>query len=100
MTTRSTTLPRRHRSALASQRARAVTLWRQVLAALNDDTLDDAAREQMVARGAAQLAVRRTPEGQQPAPDEVMAVSFEEFALLLDVEQARAALAEIDHAHG
>ncbi|PCG82304.1 hypothetical protein CIB93_30825 [Streptomyces sp. WZ.A104] len=80
-----------------------MTLWRQVLAALNDDTLDDAAREQMAARGAAQLAVRRTPEGQQPTPDEVMAVAFEEFALLLNAEQARAALAalaEIDHAHG
>ncbi|WP_079185741.1 hypothetical protein [Streptomyces sp. NBRC 110465] len=67
-------------------------LWRQVLATLNDDTLDDAAREQMVARGAAQLAVRRAPESQQPTPDEVMAVAFEEFALLLDAEQERAAL--------
>jgi hypothetical protein len=27
-----------------------------------------------------------------PTPDEVMAVAFEEFALLLDAEQARAAL--------
>lgn len=37
-------------------RKRAVTLWRQVLAALTDDTLDDATREAIVARGAAQLA--------------------------------------------
>ncbi|MEU9663954.1 hypothetical protein [Streptomyces chartreusis] len=29
------------------------TLWRQVLVALNDDTLDDAERETIVARGAA-----------------------------------------------
>ncbi len=44
------------------------TLWRQILTALTDDTLDDAEREQLLARGAAQLAVRRTPEGHRPPP--------------------------------
>ncbi|MFB9739208.1 hypothetical protein ACFQE4_13985 [Streptomyces thermocoprophilus] len=69
-----------------------MTLWRQVLAALTDDTLNDATRETIVARGAAQLAVRRAPEGQQPTSVEVMAVAYEEFKLLLDADQARAAL--------
>ncbi|MEU2181032.1 hypothetical protein [Streptomyces thermolilacinus] len=45
-----------------------MTLWRQVLAALTDDTPDDAEREKIVARGAAQLAVRRAPEDQRPTP--------------------------------
>ncbi|MFV0138132.1 hypothetical protein ACLGIH_34130 [Streptomyces sp. HMX87] len=75
-----------------------MTLWRQVLAPLNDDTLDDAERGQIVARGAAQLAVRRAPEGQHPTPDEVMALAFEEFALLLDADQARDALREVGRA--
>ncbi|MEU5061238.1 MULTISPECIES: hypothetical protein [unclassified Streptomyces] len=68
-----------------------MTLWRQALAALNDDTLDDAEREAILARGAAQLAVRRAPEG-RATPREVMVVAFEEFSLLLDADQARAAL--------
>ncbi|WP_424862725.1 hypothetical protein [Streptomyces sp. MMS24-I29] len=70
-----------------------MTLWRQVLAALNDDTLDDAAREQIVARGAAQLAVRRTPAGQQTAPDEVLDLAFRSSPSSFD--QARAALREV-----
>jgi hypothetical protein len=53
-----------------------VRLWRQVLAALNDDTLDDAEREKILALGAAQLAVRRALDGQQPTPDDVMAAAF------------------------
>nr|WSX47692.1 hypothetical protein OG409_01115 [Streptomyces sp. NBC_00974] len=70
-----------------------MTLWRQVLAAaLNDTTLDDAERERIVARGAAQLAAHRAPEGQQATPDEVMATAFREFALLIDAETARTAL--------
>ncbi|WP_031146636.1 hypothetical protein [Streptomyces erythrochromogenes] len=68
-----------------------MTLWRQVLAALAHDTLGDAEREAIVARGAAQLAIRRIPEGQQPTPDAVLDVAFKEFALLLDTDQARAA---------
>jgi hypothetical protein len=73
-----------------------VTLWRQVLAALNDDTLVDAEREQIVARGAARLAAHRAPEGEQVTPDSVMALAFAEFSLLLDADQARAALHEAD----
>ncbi|MER6599732.1 hypothetical protein ACWDBC_08335 [Streptomyces parvus] len=72
-----------------------MTLWRQVLAALNGDTLDDAEREAIVARGAAQLAARRAPEGQPVTPDAVMDTAFHEFALLLTAEQARTALREV-----
>ncbi|GAA2516340.1 hypothetical protein [Streptomyces gobitricini] len=49
------------------------TLWRQVLAALTDDTLDDAEREAIVARSAA----RRASDGQQATPEAVIAVAFE-----------------------
>ncbi|MFI1769766.1 hypothetical protein ACH41H_48420 [Streptomyces sp. NPDC020800] len=77
-----------------------MTLWRQVLAALNDTTLDDAEREAIVARGAAQLAGRRAPEGQRATPEAVMAVAFDEFALLLDADQARAALRQSGPARG
>ncbi|MFC8818999.1 hypothetical protein PS783_37940 (plasmid) [Streptomyces enissocaesilis] len=54
-------------AARAPERA-VTTLWRQILTALTDDTLDAAEREQLLARGAAQLAVRRTPEGHRPPP--------------------------------
>lgn len=77
-----------------------MTLWRQVLAALNDTTLDDADREGIVARGAAQLAVRRAPDGQQATPEAVVAVAFEEFGLLLDIDQARTALRQSGFARG
>ncbi|MFI8872250.1 hypothetical protein [Streptomyces sp. NPDC055243] len=62
--------------------------------------LDDAERKSIVARGAAQLAARRTPEGQPATPEQVMAVEFEEFALLLAADQARTALREADRARG
>ncbi|MFF1411214.1 hypothetical protein ACFVX6_15705 [Streptomyces sp. NPDC058289] len=77
-----------------------MTLWRQVLAALSDDTLEEAERERVLARGAAQLAVRRAPEGQQATPEAVMAVALSEFALLLTAGQARAALREVRRARG
>lgn len=77
-----------------------MTLGRQVLAALNDDSLDDAEREKIVARGAAQLAARRAPEGQHPSPEAVMAVAYGEFALLLGADQARAALREVGRPRG
>ncbi|AVI00238.1 hypothetical protein C5L38_34875 (plasmid) [Streptomyces sp. WAC00288] len=71
-----------------------MTLWRQVLAALNDDTLDDAERERVLARGAAQLAARRAPEGRRATPEQVMEAAFREFSLLIDADTARAALRE------
>ncbi|MER0445740.1 hypothetical protein ABR738_14415 [Streptomyces sp. Edi4] len=77
-----------------------MTLWRQVLAALNDPALDDAERERIVARGAAQLAAHRAPAGQQPTPEAVMAVALHEFALVLDVDQARTALRQSGPARG
>ncbi|MFJ8802867.1 hypothetical protein [Streptomyces sp. NPDC102487] len=75
-------------------------LWRQVLAALTDDTLEDAEREQILAHGAAQLAIRRTPDGRQPTPQQVLDTAFHEFALLLTVDQARAALLEVGQGCG
>ena len=77
-----------------------MTLWRQVLAALTDDTLDDAEREAIVACGAAQLAMRRAPEGQQVNPNAVLDTAFHEFNLLLTAEQGRAALAEVGRTCG
>lgn len=76
-----------------------MTLWRQVLAALNDTSLNDTEREAIVARGAAHLATRRAPQGQRATPKAVMAVAFEEFALLLDADQARTALREVGRPH-
>ncbi|MFD8609729.1 hypothetical protein [Streptomyces sp. NPDC059631] len=76
-----------------------MTLWQQVLAALSDDTLDDATRKENVARGAAQLAVRQTPEGQQATPPAVLDTDFHESNPLLTVEQAREALREVGRVH-
>ncbi|MFE9123187.1 hypothetical protein [Streptomyces sp. NPDC007172] len=69
-----------------------MTLWRQVLAALNDTTPGQADREAIVALGAARLARHRASEGQGATPEEVVAVAFEEFSLFIDAEQARTAL--------
>ncbi|MGW7414781.1 hypothetical protein [Streptomyces sp. NPDC054863] len=69
-----------------------MTLWRQVLAALTDDTLDDDDRAAVVAHGAAQIATGCADRGQPPTVEEVMTVAFEEFALLIDADQARTAL--------
>ncbi|MFD7534754.1 hypothetical protein [Streptomyces sp. NPDC059819] len=77
-----------------------VMLWRQVAAALNDDSLHDATRTRILARGAVQLAVHRTPWGQSTTPEDVMAVAFQEFELLLDRSQAEAAMEEAGPAHG
>ncbi|MEU8892545.1 hypothetical protein [Streptomyces sp. NPDC048442] len=77
-----------------------MTLWRQVLAALNDRTLDDTERERIVARGAARLAGHRAPEGQQATPDDVVALALREFAFLIDTGQARAALREAGPTRG
>jgi hypothetical protein len=69
-------------------------LWRQVLAALHDGTLDDGERERILAHGAAELATHRAAQGTQATPQEVMAVAFAEFSLLLDADQACLALRE------
>ncbi|MFE2749646.1 hypothetical protein ACFXKX_35900 [Streptomyces scopuliridis] len=53
-----------------------------------------------MAPGAAQLAARRSPEGQQPTLDDVMDVAFRKFALLLEAGQGRAALRETRSARG
>ncbi|MGW7029751.1 hypothetical protein ACWGFX_21605 [Streptomyces xanthophaeus] len=73
-----------------------MTLWRQVLAALNDQSLDTAEREVILARGAAHLAARRTPQGQRTTDKEVMAIAFEGFGILLDAHQARIALRSLN----
>ncbi|TXS74524.1 hypothetical protein EAO76_15290 [Streptomyces sp. sk2.1] len=67
-------------------------LWRLVLAALQDDTLDEERRLAILARGAARLAAHRLPEGRRPTADDVMRVAFEEFAVVIDAAQARTAL--------
>jgi hypothetical protein len=75
-----------------------VTLWRQVLDALSDDTLDDATREAIVpAAPPSSPSVAR--EGQQATPEAVLDTAFHEFSLLLTVEQARDALREVGRAH-
>ncbi|MFJ4879582.1 hypothetical protein ACIP93_30880 [Streptomyces sp. NPDC088745] len=76
-----------------------MALWRQVLAALND-TLGDTEHEEILACGAAQLTVRRAPDDQQPTPDDMVARAFSEFALLLDADQARAALRKMGRGRG
>ncbi|MFE7619109.1 hypothetical protein, partial [Streptomyces sp. NPDC057496] len=64
-------------------------LWRLVLAALQDGTLDEGRRLAILARGAARLAAHRLPEGRSPTPDDVMRVAFEEFAVVIDADRAR-----------
>jgi hypothetical protein len=64
-----------------------LTLRRQILTVLKDDTLDDPERAALVAHGAAQQARR----GRQPTPNEVMTVAFQEFTLVIDADQTRAA---------
>ncbi|GAA3487870.1 hypothetical protein GCM10018987_19510 [Streptomyces cremeus] len=76
-----------------------MALWRQVLAALND-TLGDTEREEILACGAVQLTVRRASDDQQPTPDDMVARAFSEFALLLDADQARAALRKMGRGRG
>ncbi|MFD7541568.1 hypothetical protein [Streptomyces sp. NPDC059819] len=75
-------------------------LWRQVVAALNDDGLHEATRTRILAQGAARLAANRTPQGQHATPEDVMAIAFQEFALLLDSRQAQAALKQAGPARG
>ncbi|MFG2785080.1 hypothetical protein ACGFY7_45610 [Streptomyces prunicolor] len=64
-----------------------MTLRRQILTVLKDDTFDDTQRAALVAHGVAQQARR----GRQPTPSEVMTVAFQEFTLVIDADQARAA---------
>ncbi|MEV6733748.1 MULTISPECIES: hypothetical protein [unclassified Streptomyces] len=71
-----------------------MTLWREVLAALADDSLDDGSREQVLARGAAHLDANRATQAEPASVEDVMRIAFEEFCLLLDSETARTALNE------
>ncbi|MFJ6012691.1 hypothetical protein [Streptomyces sp. NPDC092952] len=67
-------------------------LWRLVLSALKDDTLDEDRRLAILARGAAQLAAHRLPDGRRPTSEDVVRAAFEEFAVVIDAAQARTAL--------
>ncbi|WP_240981796.1 MULTISPECIES: hypothetical protein [unclassified Streptomyces] len=67
-------------------------LWRLVLTALGDETLDEDRRLAILARGAAELAARRTCGGEGPTVDDVVRLAFEEFAVVIDAAQARTAL--------
>ncbi|WP_416960663.1 hypothetical protein [Streptomyces sp. Agncl-13] len=64
-----------------------MTLRRQILTVLKDDAVDATERAALVAHDAGRQARR----GRQPTSSEVMAVAFEEFALVIDADQARAA---------
>jgi hypothetical protein len=66
--------------------------WRDILAALQNDTLDDIEREELVALAAARLAYDRGPAGRRPTAQDVMTVAREEFAVFIGAGQARAAL--------
>ncbi|MFF8610979.1 hypothetical protein ACF06X_34300 [Streptomyces sp. NPDC015346] len=70
------------------------TLWRRVLTALADESLDDAERERILALGAAHLVRTRCKQEHEPTVEDVMTAAFHEFALLLDADTARAALRE------
>ncbi|GLW19905.1 hypothetical protein Stsp01_66480 [Streptomyces sp. NBRC 13847] len=67
-----------------------MTLWRQVLAVLNDP--DAAAREKVLAAGAAELAHARRSDDRPADPDEVCRIALEEFGVLLDSATAAAVL--------
>lgn len=69
-------------------------LWRQVLAALKSPQVSDAQREELLALGAAELALVRAEERRSVAAADVQRTAFEEFSLLLGTRQARVALRE------
>ncbi|MFD9793503.1 hypothetical protein ACFWXK_21440 [Streptomyces sp. NPDC059070] len=66
-----------------------MTLWREVLTALNSP--HTAGREHVLARGAAALARSRARPG-GPAAEDVRRIALEEFGVLLDPLVAQAAL--------
>ncbi|WP_434598068.1 hypothetical protein [Streptomyces sp. A5-4] len=69
-------------------------IWRQVLAALSGEGHDDADRERLLALGAAELAYARSISGGPVTTEDVRRIAFEEFSLLIDDSQARAAVCE------
>ncbi|NML52456.1 hypothetical protein HHL19_18550 [Streptomyces sp. R302] len=74
--------------------------WREILAALANDTLGDAEREAVLARAAVRLAADRGEAGHRPTIEEVMTLAREELAVTIDTGQARAALDTWEHADG
>ncbi|GGP85540.1 hypothetical protein [Streptomyces sindenensis] len=77
-----------------------MTRWREILAALTDDTLDDAERGAVLAWAAVRLASDRGAAGHRPTIEEVMALACEELAVNIDTGQARAALDDWERADG
>ncbi|MEN8656154.1 hypothetical protein ABCR94_37690 [Streptomyces sp. 21So2-11] len=69
-------------------------IWRQVLSALSSEGHDDAERERLLALGAAELAHARSTSGEPVTTADVRRIAYEEFSLLIDDTQARAALRE------
>ncbi|MGP3690925.1 hypothetical protein ACTVZO_40695 [Streptomyces sp. IBSNAI002] len=63
-------------------------LWRTVLSALQD--LDAPGREKTIARGAAALAVKRTP---QATVEDVLEIGLYEFGVVIEERTAKAVLA-------
>ncbi|MCX4506754.1 hypothetical protein [Streptomyces anulatus] len=68
-----------------------MTLWRQVLGALNDPQATG--REKVLAKGAAEFARTRSA-GPAPDADDVIRIAMTAFAVLLDPSTAAAALNE------
>lgn len=63
-------------------------LWRTVLSALQDPAASG--REETLARGAAALALKRTPEA---TADDVLEIALYEFGVVIEPQVAEAALA-------
>ncbi|WP_329331234.1 hypothetical protein OG866_00385 [Streptomyces sp. NBC_00663] len=68
-----------------------MTAWRALLAGLQDRDLDDTAREAIVARAAVRLAADRAAGGRRPTIEEIVSIAREEFAVIIDAAQAKAA---------
>ncbi|MGW1659259.1 hypothetical protein [Streptomyces atratus] len=63
-------------------------LWRTVLSALQDPAAPG--REETIARGAAALALKRTPEA---TTDDVLEIGLYEFGVVIEAQTTAAALA-------
>ncbi|MFJ9619709.1 hypothetical protein [Streptomyces noursei] len=65
-------------------------LWRQILSAFTCDQFPPGQREQLLARGAAELA-RSHSNDAAPTVADIQAIALEEFGLLLNDQAAAAA---------
>ncbi|WP_408907195.1 hypothetical protein [Streptomyces cavernicola] len=70
-----------------------MTLWRQVLIVLKDESLDHTTRTAVLTRAATTLAAHRAPEGSRPTVDDVIAVARAEFGIVLTAAEVNESLA-------